>query len=168
MARRTTIEEFASLVTLVRSSIPGVAITTDIIVGFPGESQREFQEGMEFIKSLHLAGGHVFTYSERPGTPAARLDERVPHRVRKTRSRAMRKVLREMSKRFRQKHLGTTGSVLWEGISGSGPDGFEINGWTDNHLKATYVGPENLSNQITSVLLRVTDASQSSILVDLI
>lgn len=167
MARRTTIEEFASLVTLARSSIPGVAITTDIIVGFPGEDQREFQESVEFVKSVHLAGGHVFTYSERPGTPAARLDEHVPHRIRKTRGRAMREVLLEMNNRFRQKHLGTIGSVLWEGISGSGPDGFELHGWTDNHIRATYVGPENLSNQITPVLLRESDVTQSSILVDL-
>ena len=72
MSRKTTPGSFAALVQSARAAIPQVAITTDVITGFPGETQAEFSETLEFIKSMNFAGGHVFTYSARPDTPAAR------------------------------------------------------------------------------------------------
>ncbi len=79
MARKTTPESFAELVAAARLAIPDIAITTDIITGFPGESEVEFQESLAFVRQMHFAGGHVFTYSARPGTAAARLPDQVPH-----------------------------------------------------------------------------------------
>ena len=74
MRRKTTPGSFAALVQSARAAIPEVAITTDIIVGFPGETEAEFSETLEFVKGMNFAGGHVFTYSARPGTPAARMN----------------------------------------------------------------------------------------------
>src|SRR5512140_2719374 len=95
MARKTTPNSFAALVQAAHAAIPGLAITTDIIVGFPGETEAEFSETLEFTKSMNFAGGHVFTYSARPGTPAARMQAQVRHEVRKERNTAMRIVLEE-------------------------------------------------------------------------
>ena len=153
MGRRTTTQDFAELVSSARSSIPGVAITTDIIAGFPGETPDDFLQTLEFIRSLHLAGGHIFTYSERKGTPAARFPKKVPNRIRTERSSALRKVISESRHRYYRDHLGSRQPVLWEAVSESGPDGLEIRGWTDNYIRVHYTGQRNLSNEITHVIL---------------
>jgi threonylcarbamoyladenosine tRNA methylthiotransferase MtaB len=167
MARRTTTEEFTALVEMAKSLIPDVAITTDLIVGFPGESQDDFEQSLAFIEELNLAGGHVFTYSERPDTPAIRLGGQVPHRVRKERSRRLRTVLRRGSIQFRSRQIGTERSVLWESIRGVGPDGFELSGWTDNYIRVKHVSERDLSNQISRVKLREFETEYDSILVNL-
>ena len=88
MARKTTPDDFARLVETARRLIPDVAITTDLIAGFPGEDEAEFAESLAFVQAMQLAGGHVFTYSARPGTAAARMAPQVPHADRKERGRA--------------------------------------------------------------------------------
>ncbi|HES58098.1 MAG TPA: MiaB/RimO family radical SAM methylthiotransferase, partial [Firmicutes bacterium] len=93
MARKTTPQAFAELVAAARERIPEVAITTDVIAGFPGESQAEFEESLAFVRAMNFAGGHVFTYSARPGTAAARMPDQVPHPQRKTRNARLRAVL---------------------------------------------------------------------------
>ena len=95
MRRKTTPGSFASLVQSARAAIPEVAITTDIIVGFPGETEAEFSETVEFVKSMNFAGGHVFTYSARPGTPAAHMNAQIPHETRKERNAILRAALEE-------------------------------------------------------------------------
>jgi threonylcarbamoyladenosine tRNA methylthiotransferase MtaB len=92
MRRKTTPDSFAGLVQAARTAIPEAAITTDIIVGFPGETEAEFCETLEFVRSMHFAGGHVFTFSARPGTPAARMHAQVRHETRKERNAALREV----------------------------------------------------------------------------
>ena len=77
MARKTTPRGFQTLVEQIRRQVPGAAVTTDLIVGFPGEGQREFDESADFIKKMQFAGGHVFQYSTRPGTAAARFPDQV-------------------------------------------------------------------------------------------
>ena len=94
-----------------------VAITTDIIVGFPGETEAEFSETVEFVKSMNFAGGHVFTYSARPGTPAARMNTQVRHEIRKERNAVLRAVLEELARAYRSGFIGQTLPVLWEGSS---------------------------------------------------
>ncbi|MGD8848393.1 MAG: tRNA (N(6)-L-threonylcarbamoyladenosine(37)-C(2))-methylthiotransferase MtaB [Anaerolineales bacterium] len=154
MARRITTEEFATLVDTARSLIPDLAITTDVIVGFPGETQRDFEDGCTFIESLSLAGGHVFSYSERAGTPASRLKERIPTKIRKERSKILRHLLRESRKHFRQRQLGSKASVLWESIAGVTPQGYKLKGWTDNYIRVHHTGSPDLSNTITPIILK--------------
>jgi threonylcarbamoyladenosine tRNA methylthiotransferase MtaB len=168
MGRRTSKQEFRTLVDTAKSLIPDLAITTDVIVGFPGETQQEFNQSRVFIESLPLAGGHVFTYSERPGTPAVRLDGKVPSRISKERSAVIRKVIRESSHQFRSRQLGTKASVLWETIAGITPQGYELKGWTDNYIRVHYTRKTDLSNTITAVILQETSPDHNSMPVELV
>ena len=158
MARKTKPDAFAALVAAARAAIPDVAITTDIIVGFPGEDEAEFTESLAFVHAIQFAGGHVFTYSERPGTAAARMTPRLPHPIRKERNARMRTVLDEAAaiyqRRFMEKELG----VLWESATTLGPQGWELSGLTDNYLRVSTLSPRRLWNKISPVRLTAITA----------
>ncbi|MBE3037789.1 MAG: tRNA (N(6)-L-threonylcarbamoyladenosine(37)-C(2))-methylthiotransferase MtaB [Chloroflexi bacterium] len=153
MARKTAPDSFAALVQLARAAIPEVAITTDIIVGFPGETDEEFAETLEFVKSMHFAGGHVFSYSARPGTPAARMKGQVRSEVVKARNAALRKVLAESAEAYRRKFIGKTMPVLWEATSILTDEGWQIEGLTDNYLRVTAIAAEPRWNRVDAVHL---------------
>jgi threonylcarbamoyladenosine tRNA methylthiotransferase MtaB len=153
MARKTTPESFAGLVQAARAISPDIAITTDVIVGFPGESEAAFAESLAFVQAVNLAGGHVFSYSARTGTPAARMPDQVPSAVRKERSAVMRSVLAESAERYRCKFIGRVMPVLWEATDAYGPQGWSLHGLTDNYLRVSAVWPERLWNQISLVRL---------------
>ncbi len=153
MARKITPEGFSDLVALARKASGDMAITTDIIVGFPGESEEEFEESLDFVRQMEFAAGHVFNYSARPGTPAARYANQVLPEIRKKRSTVMRAVLAEASRRFHHRFLGRKMGVLWETASSFGPQGWQMEGLTDNYLRVTAFSPENRWNEIDQVLL---------------
>ncbi len=153
MARKTTPNRLPALVAAARRAIPDVAITTDIITGFPGESEVEFQESLAFVRQMHFAGGHVFTYSARPGTAAARLPDQVPHALRKERNARMRAVFAEAFKPTSRLSSARLLPVLWESATGSGVDGWEMSGLTGNYLRVSAPAPRSLWNQITPVRL---------------
>jgi threonylcarbamoyladenosine tRNA methylthiotransferase MtaB len=151
MRRKSTPESFAALLRSARAAIPEVAITTDIIVGFPGETEAEFSETVEFVKSMHFAGGHVFTYSARPGTPAARMNTQVRHEIRKERNAKVRAVLEESAKAFRSDFIHHRLPVLWEASSRLTEAGWTLEGLTDNYLRVTAVAPAPRWNQMDDV-----------------
>ncbi len=153
MARKTTPALFAELIASARAAIPGVAITTDIITGFPGESELEFQESLAFVQAMRFAGGHVFTYSARPGTVAARLPDQTPHALRKARNAQMRQALAEAAQAYQASLIGQALPVLWESATDLGSSGWRMNGLTDNYLRVAAHASENLWNQITLVRL---------------
>jgi threonylcarbamoyladenosine tRNA methylthiotransferase MtaB len=153
MARKTTPQEFARLVETVRSQVSEMAITTDVIVGFPGESEAEFAESLAFVEQMRFAGGHVFTYSARTGTAAARMPEQIPHPVRKARSAQMRALLSAAAQAYQARFLGARLDVLWESATALGPERWEISGLTDNYLRVTANAPRRLWNRIAPVLL---------------
>jgi threonylcarbamoyladenosine tRNA methylthiotransferase MtaB len=153
MRRKTTPGSFAALVHSARAAIPEVAITTDIIVGFPGETEAEFSETLEFVKSMQFAGGHVFTYSARPGTPAARLNTQVRHEIQKERNAALRAVLEESAHAYRSGFIGHTLPVLWEASSRLTKAGWMLEGLTDNYVRVTAVAREARWNQLDPVHL---------------
>jgi len=153
MARKTTPREYANLVAAARAAVAGIAITTDVITGFPGESETEFMESLAFIREMDFAGGHVFTYSARDGTAAARMPEQVPHPLRKQRSARVRTVLAESSAAYRENFLGQVLPVLWESASTVGPYGWELSGLTGNYLRVKAQAPHNKWNTITPVRL---------------
>lgn len=158
MARKTTPASFAALIESARRLIPEVAITTDIIAGFPGETQAEFDESLRFIQDMQFAGGHVFTYSARQGTAAARMTGQVPHPLRKERGAQVRAALAESARAYRQGFIGRELPVLWESISGCGPGGWQVTGLTGNYLKVTAQSAQSLWNVITPVRLEALDA----------
>ncbi len=153
MARKVTPESFSALVELARQVSPEMAITTDLIVGFPGETDEDFQESLEFVERMEFAGGHVFSYSARPGTPAARYPGQVPPEIRKQRSAVMRHVLADAAQKFRQRFVGRRMGVLWESASGFGPQGWQMEGLTDNYIRVTAQTLENRWNELDQVLL---------------
>lgn len=153
MARKTTPESFARLVETARQAIPDLAITTDVIVGFPGESEAEFAETVEFVKRMDFAGGHVFAYSPRPGTIAARMSDQIRADIKKERSAILRQIFAESSARFCRQFLGRRMSVLWESISRLSDSGWTLEGLTGNYLRVAAIAPQPRWNQIDEVEL---------------
>ncbi len=153
MARKTTRESFSELVRSAREAQPEIAITTDIIVGFPGEDEEEFRESLDFVRRMDFAGGHVFTFSARDGTAAARMPEQVPHRVRKERNALMRAAVQESALRYRRQFIGDVFEVLWESTTVAAPHRWTLKGLTDNFLRVTTEAPREIWNQITPVRL---------------
>ena len=149
MARKTTREKYMRIVQDARAVVPDIAITTDMIVGFPGETDELFAESMEFVQQVQFAGGHIFPYSARPGTAAANFDHQIPKSIRKRRSAAMRAVFAEMTHHYQSAYLGKTVEVLWENGEQQ-PDGnWLMKGLTGNYLRIATITKNNLANQIT-------------------
>jgi threonylcarbamoyladenosine tRNA methylthiotransferase MtaB len=98
MARKTTPASFRGLVAAARMMMPEVAITTDVIAGFPGETEAEFAETLDFVREMDFAGGHVFTYSPRPATAAARMKGQIRPEVRKKRNAILREAFEESAR----------------------------------------------------------------------
>lgn len=135
MARAINPGSYARLVDAIRSRVPDAAVTTDVLTGFPGETEEEFMEGLDFISKMEFAGGHVFTYSARKGTPAADFPDQVPHLIRKERNAAIREVLQASAESYRRRFLDAELEVLWEQVEGSPDQGWMGTGLTDNYLR---------------------------------
>lgn len=114
MRRPYSADRFAALCERLRQAIPGLALTTDVIVGFPGETESEFAESLAFVEQLELARSHLFTYSPRLGTAAADLPDQVSPMEKKRRMAEMQKVASVGELSFRNRHLGRTVWVVWE------------------------------------------------------
>ncbi len=157
MARKTTPQTFHELVSAARKAIPDVAITTDIIAGFPGETEQEFAESLRFVRSMKFAAGHVFTYSPRPGTGAARMKGQVKPEVRKERNHSLHDALEESARAYRQKFMGRTLSVLWESTSEMGEWGWRMEGLTGNYLRVNAFALSPRWNEIDHVKIDEDD-----------
>ncbi|GAB4530608.1 MAG: tRNA (N(6)-L-threonylcarbamoyladenosine(37)-C(2))-methylthiotransferase MtaB [Anaerolineae bacterium] len=155
MARHTTTADFAELVRVARSAIPDLSVTTDIIVGFPGESEADFKESMAFVEAMAFARLHIFRYSARAGTAAASMAGQVLPQVIAERSRQMHALGQRLERAFRRRFLGRTMDVLWETSEPDG-DGLLWSGLTDNYLRVSAPGGPGLHNVISPVRL-VTD-----------
>ncbi len=166
MARNTTPEKFRALVEMIRSYIPEMAITTDVIVGFPDETEADFAASLQFVQEMNFAGGHVFRFSPREGTAAARLPGRINGRVAHARSEEMRAVLAASEAAYRERFIGREVDVLWESNSFLSENGWKIHGLTDNYLPVTAWSQMDRWNTINRVrLLRIsTDALEGELL----
>ena len=149
MKRHYCVSDYQGAVSLIRALVPKAAITTDIIVGFPGETDVEFEESYELCRQLQFARIHVFTYSPRQGTQAAQLPHQISAQVKKERSQKMLALARESAQNFRQRFLGKTMTVLWEKQSGDGV----WSGLTDNYIKVYTRSNEDLTNKLLPVKL---------------
>lgn len=160
MRRNTTTSSFRELIQSARESIPDVAITTDIIAGFPGETDEEFAQTLDFVNEMNFAGGHVFTYSPRPGTGAARMKGQVQPEVRKKRNHILHDALEESAKSYREKFIGQTMSVLWESTSEMGERGWLMEGLTENYLRAQAFADSPRWNEIDRVAITDCESNQ--------
>ncbi len=156
MRRPYTAAMYADVVEMIRQAIPDVAITTDVIVGFPGETADEFQKSLQFVERTGFARVHVFPYSARQGTEAATLPGHIPHEVKKARVDAMLKVAAASEKRFQQRFLGRQLDVLWEARQTCTEHGRSDGYWqgiTDNYIRVYTHEPDDLGNTITKTKL---------------
>ncbi len=162
MARRCTVESFRQLVTEARSAIPDLVVTTDLIVGFPGESEADFDAGAAFVEEMGFAHAHIFPFSPRAGTAAASFGGQVPTAVKKARARRLAEIVERTGRAVRQQYVGDCRHVLWEQVRGddlpTGADGQPVQVWmgfTDNYLRVAVEAPVDamLHNTITPVRL---------------
>ena len=149
MARHTSTRGFAELVVAARTRVPDLALTTDIMVGFPGESQDAFEDSYRFVEGMDFARLHVFPFSPRPGTAANRMPDQVADEVKTARGHAMRQLGERHARRFRNRFLGRTLPVLWEASRGNGT----WRGFSDNYVSVTTTSTANLANCITQTRL---------------
>jgi threonylcarbamoyladenosine tRNA methylthiotransferase MtaB len=153
MARRTTQQQFAALIDAARSQIDNPCITSDIIVGFPGEDDAEFSESLRFVQQMSFAGLHVFRYSARPGTAAARMRHHVSEDVKRERSARMIALGEAGERGYALAQRDSVRPVLWEQIAGSSAEGFINIGYTDNYVRVSAVHPRPLTNLTTPARL---------------
>ncbi|MFC1994834.1 tRNA (N(6)-L-threonylcarbamoyladenosine(37)-C(2))-methylthiotransferase MtaB [Chloroflexota bacterium] len=149
MKRRYSTDGFQQAVSLIREVVPEAAITTDVIVGFPGETEAEFEESYNLCQQMEFARIHVFPYSPRAGTQASQLPQQVDAHVKKERSQKILVLHNENTQNFRQRFLDRTMPVLWEQQSGEGV----WSGLTDNYIKVYAESGEDLTNKLLSVKL---------------
>jgi threonylcarbamoyladenosine tRNA methylthiotransferase MtaB len=161
MARKTSPIAYSKLVAAARAAVPDIAITTDIIAGFPGETEKEFADSLDFVHQTGFAGGHTFTYSARPGTAAAGMPAQVPHPVRKERSARVRQAFLESGDSYRRRFLGQELPVLWESATRLGQETWDLHGLTDNYLRVYTQAPGYMWNRIT--LARMTDIAKDGL-----
>ena len=146
MKRSYSAGDYREAVSLIRALVPDVAITTDIIVGFPGETEEEFAESYDFCRQMEFARIHVFSYSRRNGTQAAQLPQQVSAPVKKERSREILALHKESARNYSRQFLGRTMPVLWEQQSAG-----IWSGHTDNYIKVYTKSSEDLTNKLLSV-----------------
>ena len=147
MKRKYDTARYLESVELLYKYFPGCAVTTDMIVAFPGETEEEFQQSLAFIQKCRFADMHIFPYSRRPGTPADKMPGQHRNDVKEDRSRRAITVAEEMSMAYRQAMIGTCQEVLFEEVQ----DGF-FTGHAPNYMKI-YVKGQDLHNQVRRVIV---------------
>lgn len=163
MARRCFTDEYTGLVTDARAMIPNVTITTDLIVGFPGETEAEWRASYDFVESIGFGHMHIFTYSPREGTTAARMRGHLTKAVKKERSRQLHELAARMKQEHLERFLGQTHNVLWEGEAEALDNGRVLwSGYTHNYLRTTVEteASVHLENKITPVVLTEIDGER--------
>ena len=149
MKRRYTTEEYKAIVDRLRAAIPNVSITTDVIVGFPGETNEEFDKTYEFLKDIELTHMHVFKYSPRKGTPAA-MENQVDPSTKHDRSEKLLQLNEENFNKFGQKMLDKEFNVLFEQKVGDN----KYEGLTENYVKVIVESDNDISEQILKVKIK--------------
>ncbi|MFC2056471.1 tRNA (N(6)-L-threonylcarbamoyladenosine(37)-C(2))-methylthiotransferase MtaB [Chloroflexota bacterium] len=148
MKRHYSVSDYQKAISLIRALVPDAAITTDIIVGFPGETEEDFKESHEFCQRLEFTRIHVFIYSSRKGTQATLFPHQISAQVKKQRSQKILALAGESTQNFRQRFLGRNMLVLWEQQS----DGI-WSGHTGNYIKVYTQSNDDLTNQLLPVKL---------------
>lgn len=145
MRRPYTTEQFSEAVMRARTRVPGIGITTDLIVGFPGETDAEFEESRDFVKSMHFSRIHIFPYSARLGTVAAQLPHQVSDAVKTRRAKTMQSVAASASSTFASSFEGQVQKVLYETEAMTSGSWW---GYTDNYVRVLTRSSDDLSNRI--------------------
>ncbi len=149
MKRRYTAKEYADICDKIKKYFPDAVFTTDIIVGFPNESEAEFKETCEFVKKIGFCHAHIFPYSKRNGTPAAEMTGQIEPQVKKERCKKLSSIVSEIKKEWHKSHMGKTVEVL---VCEENHDGSYM-GITANNLTVHFSGKFSLQNPFVSVII---------------
>jgi threonylcarbamoyladenosine tRNA methylthiotransferase MtaB len=149
MRRPYSSATFSRLLRLIRTRISGIAITTDVIVGFPGETDDEFEESLRFIESMEFARIHSFPFSPRPGTEAAAMPGQIAHQTKRKRMARMLAAGQNTEKAFQKGQLGSEVEILWEGQRG----GHWV-GMSDNYIRVSSSLPQQKGSLVRGLLAR--------------
>jgi len=166
MGRRCKTSDFENMVAAARASIAGFNVTTDIIVGFPGESQDDWKNSLSFIEKIGFSHLHIFPYSPRAGTRAATLPEHIPHETKKARSQELHTLAESMKKKFLQSQTGGHAQVLFEHSTKEAKNGTVYCGYTANYVRAQVTLPADspVKNTIQEVKLTGINAKGDALL----
>lgn len=149
MRRKYTPSFYAERVEKIKQALPNLAITSDVIVGFPGETEEEFQETYNFVKQIGYAELHVFPYSRRTGTPAARMENQIDKETKEARVQKMIELSNNLAQQYAKQFEGDVLEVIPEEAN-SEREGYLV-GYTDNYLKVQFAGSKDLIGSIIRV-----------------
>ncbi|PTX64850.1 threonylcarbamoyladenosine tRNA methylthiotransferase MtaB [Melghirimyces profundicolus] len=153
MRRRYTVDEYRRKIEHIHQAMPGVAITTDVIVGFPGETEEQFENGYRLIEELGFSELHVFPYSTRTGTPAARMKDQVPADVKQERVAKLIQLSDRLALEYASNYVGEVLEVIPERPYKEDPDSGLYMGYSDNYLQVVFPGNEDLVGKVCRVRL---------------
>lgn len=156
MRRKYTMEFFGERLDRLKEVLPGLAVTSDVIVGFPGETEEEFIETYNFIKGHKFSELHVFPYSKRTGTPAARMEEQIDEDIKNERVHRLISLSDQLAKEYASQFEGEELEVIPEAHYNDGQEEGLYEGYTDNYLRVVFQGNENVIGKIVKV--KVTQA----------
>ncbi|CAH0119633.1 MULTISPECIES: tRNA (N(6)-L-threonylcarbamoyladenosine(37)-C(2))-methylthiotransferase MtaB [unclassified Paenibacillus] len=156
MRRKYTVAEFAEKIERIREAMPDVAITTDVIVGFPGETDEMFRNGYEFMVKMNFSEMHVFPYSKRTGTPAARMEDQVDEEVKHARVHELIDLSERMQLDYAKRFVGQVVDVIPERDYKGAPGTGKLMGYSDNYLQVVFDGDESLIGKLCRV--KITEA----------
>ena len=151
MKRKHTSLEYRNIIRKVKMIRPDINLTTDIIVGYPGETDHDFQQTLKLVEDMNFSDAYTFIYSSRPGTPAAGVKDTISIEEKKRRLYELQELIREQSKTYSQKMLGTTQKVLIEGFSVKTPK--ELYGRSDNNKIVNFPSAKNMIGKFTNVMI---------------
>jgi tRNA-2-methylthio-N6-dimethylallyladenosine synthase len=159
MKRNYTAVEYKSIIRRLRAVRPDISVSSDFIVGFPGETEGDFEQTLKLVEDVRFDGSFSFIYSARPGTPAASLADDTPHAVKLARLQRLQKRLQELAEAYSQAMVGTCQRVLVEGPSKKDP--MELAGRTGNNRVVNFAGDPGLAGHFVAV--RITKALPHSL-----
>ncbi|TCS94770.1 tRNA (N(6)-L-threonylcarbamoyladenosine(37)-C(2))-methylthiotransferase MtaB [Hazenella coriacea] len=153
MRRKYTVAEYKDTILRLHEAMPHVAITTDVIVGFPGETDEQFEAGYRFIEELNMYQLHVFPYSKRTGTPAARMDDQIPDEIKHERVQRLIELSNRLTFNYAEKFVGEVLEVIPERPYKEDPQSGLYMGYSDNYLQVVFPATEDLIGKVCRVRL---------------
>jgi threonylcarbamoyladenosine tRNA methylthiotransferase MtaB len=144
--------DYLELIHKIKKNVPGIAITTDCLIGFPGETQNNFRNTVSLIQKIQPLRAHIFPYSARPGTKADNFKPRISPEIIRERASCLKDVAQACSMEYRERFLGKKMPVLWESRAKDAPGFWE--GHTDNYIAVSIRSKRNLKNKLLIVKLK--------------
>ncbi|MVO99464.1 tRNA (N(6)-L-threonylcarbamoyladenosine(37)-C(2))-methylthiotransferase MtaB [Paenibacillus lutrae] len=162
MRRKYTTAEYGRKIELIQKAMPGAAITTDVIVGFPGETDEMFREGYAFMEQMQFSEMHVFPYSKRTGTPAARMLDQVDEEIKNARVHELIDLSERMQLQYARQFVGKQLEVIPERTyKGAAEDSGLLMGYTDNYLQVVFNAPEEMIGKVCTVQVNEAGVNES-------